>query len=96
MDGYVVKLGERALSDQVQGFRGEQLLQRAHTHRVLLSHHGRKVGYNFDFVVHVAGRLEGYLVLLGVRSPKSQGFVENSFYNGLTYTEFFFHTKGGR
>ena len=26
-----------------QGLRGEQLLQRPHAHRVLLSHHGRKV-----------------------------------------------------
>jgi hypothetical protein len=26
----------------------------------------------------------------------SQGFVANSFYSGLTGTEFFFHTMGGR
>lgn len=29
-------------------------------------------------------------------SPKSRGFVENSFFTGLTATEFFFHTMGGR
>jgi len=28
--------------------------------------------------------------------PASKGFVKNSFYNGLTATEFFFHTIGGR
>lgn len=30
------------------------------------------------------------------RSPDAKGFVENSFYSGLTPTEFFFHTMGGR
>jgi DNA-directed RNA polymerase III subunit RPC1 len=29
-------------------------------------------------------------------SPASRGFVVNSFYSGLTATEFFFHTMGGR
>ncbi|KAG7297675.1 hypothetical protein JYU34_018391 [Plutella xylostella] len=28
--------------------------------------------------------------------PAARGFVENSFYTGLTPTEFFFHTMGGR
>jgi DNA-directed RNA polymerase III subunit RPC1 len=28
--------------------------------------------------------------------PASKGFVKNSFYSGLTATEFFFHTIGGR
>ncbi|XP_068619415.1 DNA-directed RNA polymerase III subunit RPC1 [Battus philenor] len=28
--------------------------------------------------------------------PAARGFVENSFYSGLTCTEFFFHTMGGR
>jgi DNA-directed RNA polymerase III subunit RPC1 len=28
--------------------------------------------------------------------PDARGFVENSFYSGLTATEFFFHTMGGR
>lgn len=28
--------------------------------------------------------------------PASKGFVKNSFYSGLTPTEFFFHTVGGR
>lgn len=26
------------------------------------------------------------------REPQAKGFVENSFYSGLTATEFFFHT----
>ena len=29
-------------------------------------------------------------------TPKAKGFVANSFYSGLTPTEFFFHTMGGR
>ena len=28
--------------------------------------------------------------------PAAKGFVQNSFYSGLTATEFFFHTMGGR
>jgi DNA-directed RNA polymerase III subunit RPC1 len=28
--------------------------------------------------------------------PAAKGFVSNSFYTGLTPTEFFFHTMGGR
>ncbi|KAI1301533.1 DNA-directed RNA polymerase III subunit RPC1 [Halotydeus destructor] len=30
------------------------------------------------------------------KSAKAKGFVENSFYSGLTTTEFFFHTMAGR
>ena len=30
------------------------------------------------------------------REPAAKGFVANSFYSGLTPTEFFFHTMGGR
>eukprot|EP00301_Raphidiophrys_heterophryoidea_P004750 c12041_g1_i1.p1 GENE.c12041_g1_i1~~c12041_g1_i1.p1 ORF type:complete len:1414 (+),score=363.96 c12041_g1_i1:42-4244(+) len=30
------------------------------------------------------------------RSPAAKGFVSNSFYSGLSPTEFFFHTMGGR
>jgi len=30
------------------------------------------------------------------RSPAAKGFVENSFFSGLTASEFFFHTMGGR
>ncbi|XP_035660991.1 DNA-directed RNA polymerase III subunit RPC1-like [Branchiostoma floridae] len=30
------------------------------------------------------------------KEPEAKGFVENSFYSGLTPTEFFFHTMGGR
>eukprot|EP00397_Hematodinium_sp_SG-2012_P002441 GEMP01002447.1.p1 GENE.GEMP01002447.1~~GEMP01002447.1.p1 ORF type:complete len:1261 (+),score=243.66 GEMP01002447.1:585-4367(+) len=33
---------------------------------------------------------------VGSFDPKSRGFVENSFYLGLTPPEFFFHTMGGR
>jgi DNA-directed RNA polymerase III subunit RPC1 len=29
-------------------------------------------------------------------SPAAKGFVANSFFSGLTATEFFFHTMGGR
>ena len=34
--------------------------------------------------------------LKGSREPQAKGFVENSFFSGLTATEFFFHTMGGR
>ncbi|EGT44704.1 hypothetical protein CAEBREN_28388 [Caenorhabditis brenneri] len=30
------------------------------------------------------------------KTPEAKGFVANSFYSGLTPTEFFFHTMGGR
>ncbi|CAH2007686.1 unnamed protein product [Acanthoscelides obtectus] len=30
------------------------------------------------------------------KTPEAKGFVENSFYSGMTPTEFFFHTMGGR
>ena len=30
------------------------------------------------------------------KSPAAKGFVRNSFYSGLTPTEFFFHTMAGR
>jgi DNA-directed RNA polymerase III subunit RPC1 len=30
------------------------------------------------------------------KTPAAKGFVENSFYSGLTPTEFFFHTMAGR
>ena len=33
---------------------------------------------------------------LGSKEPEAKGFVANSFYTGLTATEFFFHTMGGR
>merc|ERR1712130_542456 len=32
----------------------------------------------------------------GSKVPEAKGFVANSFYSGLTPTEFFFHTMGGR
>lgn len=32
----------------------------------------------------------------GDRTPEGKGFVGNSFYSGLTPTEFFFHTMAGR
>ena len=33
---------------------------------------------------------------LNARDPAAKGFVQNSFYSGLTPTEFFFHTMAGR
>lgn len=33
---------------------------------------------------------------LGALEPAAKGFVANSFFSGLTATEFFFHTMGGR
>lgn len=34
--------------------------------------------------------------LLIAREPAAKGFVRNSFFSGLTPSEFFFHTMGGR
>lgn len=36
------------------------------------------------------------LLFFVAKIPAAKGFVENSFYSGLTPTEFFFHTMGGR
>lgn len=33
---------------------------------------------------------------VNARDPEAKGFVKNSFFSGLTGTEFFFHTMGGR
>lgn len=35
-------------------------------------------------------------VVPACRTPNGRGFVANSFYSGLTPTEFFFHTMAGR
>ena len=32
----------------------------------------------------------------GDKTPEGRGFVASSFYSGLSATEFFFHTMGGR
>ena len=32
----------------------------------------------------------------GDKTPEAKGFVASSFYTGLSATEFFFHTMGGR
>ena len=33
---------------------------------------------------------------MNAKEPAAKGFVANSFFTGLTATEFFFHTMGGR
>jgi DNA-directed RNA polymerase beta' subunit len=50
---------------------------------------GRRIPYGFDdrTLPHYAKYDDG---------PESRGFVENSFINGLTPQEFFFHAMGGR
>lgn len=42
--------------------------------------------------------LEGLLTVFQISQqlPAAKGFVANSFYSGLTPTEFFFHTMAGR
>ncbi|KAG1714420.1 DNA-directed RNA polymerase III subunit RPC1 [Nymphon striatum] len=37
-----------------------------------------------------------YIISDILKSPAAKGFVSNSFYSGLTPSEFFFHTMGGR
>lgn len=39
---------------------------------------------------------DALIIFLSAKDPAARGFVENSFYSGLTPTEFFFHTMGGR
>ena len=36
------------------------------------------------------------VLYITAKSPAAKGFVKNSFYSGLTPTEFFFHTMAGR
>ena len=36
------------------------------------------------------------IISYSVKIPEAKGFVKNSFFTGLTATEFFFHTMGGR
>ena len=50
---------------------------------------GKRVPNGFD---------DRFLPLFSLHSkvPAAKGFVANSFYSGLTPTEFFFHTMGGR
>ncbi len=50
---------------------------------------GKRVANGFEFrsLPHFARQS---------KEPAAKGFVENSFYSGLTPTEFFFHTMGGR
>lgn len=40
--------------------------------------------------------LQNLKCLVLAKTPEAKGFVSNSFYSGLTPTEFFFHTMGGR
>lgn len=49
---------------------------------------------NFD-VAYTQYMYEPYSWYLA-KDPAARGFVENSFYSGLTPTEFFFHTMAGR
>ena len=37
-----------------------------------------------------------FIDVFAAKVPAAKGFVENSFFSGLTPTEFFFHTMGGR
>lgn len=40
--------------------------------------------------------VEWKILFFLAKFPAAKGFVQNSFYSGLTPTEFFFHTMGGR
>lgn len=53
---------------------------------------------SFSYLVHKVFLVycSPHSVLVSAKSPASKGFVKNSFYSGLTPTEFFFHTVGGR
>lgn len=40
--------------------------------------------------------MDEYIFFFIAKTPEAKGFVKNSFYSGMTATEFFFHTMGGR
>lgn len=42
------------------------------------------------------GKSAHFLFQMSRQLPAAKGFVANSFYSGLTPTEFFFHTMAGR
>lgn len=44
----------------------------------------------------MSGRSSHFLFQTFRQLPAAKGFVANSFYSGLTPTEFFFHTMAGR
>lgn len=50
----------------------------------------------FLFIWFVHAIISSFLSFISAKTPAAKGFVENSFYSGLTPTEFFFHTMGGR
>lgn len=49
----------------------------------------------FFLLISLTNRFS-FVFLFVAKIPAAKGFVENSFYSGLTPTEFFFHTMGGR
>ena len=53
---------------------------------------------SFSYLVHKVFLVycSPHPVLVSAKAPAAKGFVKNSFYSGLTPTEFFFHTVGGR
>ena len=53
--------------------------------------------YIFFFLIFIFFLHYPFSVLyITAKSPAAKGFVKNSFYSGLTPTEFFFHTMAGR
>lgn len=53
--------------------------------------HKKKI-YIYIFFLHYPFSV----LYITAKSPAAKGFVKNSFYSGLTPTEFFFHTMAGR
>ena len=49
-----------------------------------------------SLVFTALARSQLFYYLFTAKSPAAKGFVKNSFYSGLTPTEFFFHTMAGR
>jgi len=50
-------------------------------------------------LMHTHGILRSFVddsVMISPQLPAAKGFVADSFYSGLTPTEFFFHTMAGR
>ena len=57
--------------------------------------HKKKI-YLFFFYFYFFLHYPFSVLYITAKSPAAKGFVKNSFYSGLTPTEFFFHTMAGR
>lgn len=67
--------------------------QNTEQHRLQTNIKGK---YIFFFLIFFFLHYPFSVLYITAKSPAAKGFVKNSFYSGLTPTEFFFHTMAGR